>query len=90
MSSSRPAGTLKARKLLAEKETRRRIRAGEHFTPVVSTRASYDAWKAEGRDEVAAARERAAAMLAARRNWRPALDDGQLRRLAAVWGVDTA
>ena len=72
---------------LAEKETRRRIRAGEHFAPVISTRASYDVWKAEGRDEVAAARERAAAMLAARRDWRPALDDEQLRALADVCGI---
>lgn len=72
---------------LAEKETRRRIRAGEHFAPAISTRASFDAWKAEGRDEVAAARGRAAAMLAARRDWRPALDDDQLRALADVCGV---
>ena len=72
---------------LAEKETRRRVRAGEHFAPIISTRASYDAWKAEGRDEVAVARERVAAMLAARRDWRPALDDEQLRALAEVCGV---
>jgi trimethylamine--corrinoid protein Co-methyltransferase len=72
---------------LAEKETRRRLRAGEQFAPVVSTRLSYDAWKAEGRDEVAVARERVAAMLAARADWRPALSDAQLRALAAVCGV---
>ena len=72
---------------LAEKETRRRLRAGEQFTPVVSTRLSYDAWRAEGRDEVAVARERVAAMLAARADWRPALSDAQLRALAAVCGV---
>jgi trimethylamine--corrinoid protein Co-methyltransferase len=75
---------------LGEKETRRRVRAGEHFAPAISTRASFDAWKAEGRDEVATARERAAAMLAARSDWRPALDDEQLRRLAAVCGIDPA
>jgi len=72
---------------LAEKETRRRTRAGEQFAPVISTRTSYDAWKAEGRDEVAAARERAAALLAAREDWRPALADEQLRALAEVCGV---
>jgi trimethylamine--corrinoid protein Co-methyltransferase len=72
---------------LAEKETRRRTRAGEQFAPVISTRASYDAWKAEGRDEVAVARERVAAMLAARADWRPALGDEQLRALAEVCGV---
>ena len=75
---------------LAEKETRRRSHAGEHFTPAISTRASFDAWTAEGRDEVAVARERVAAMLAARRDWRPALDDDQLRRLADVCGVAPA
>ncbi len=72
---------------LAEKETRRRVRAGEHFSPAISTRASYDTWKAEGRDEVAAARERAAARLAARAGWRPALSNAQLDALAAVCGV---
>jgi len=75
---------------LGEKETRRRVRAGEHFTPVISTRASYDAWKAEGRDEIAVARERVAAMLAARRDWRPALDDDQLRALADVCGIEVS
>ena len=74
---------------LAEKETRRRIRAGEQFAPYVSTRTSYDAWKAEGRDEVAAARERAAALLAARADWRPSLSDAQLCALADVCGVDS-
>ncbi len=72
---------------LGEKETRRRVRAGEHFSPAISTRATYDAWKAEGRDEVAAAREQAAARLAARAGWRPALSDAQLDALAAVCGV---
>jgi trimethylamine:corrinoid methyltransferase-like protein len=72
---------------LGEKETRRRIRAGEHFAPAISTRASYDAWKAEGRDEIAVARELAAALLAARADWRPALDEDRLRALAEVCGV---
>jgi trimethylamine--corrinoid protein Co-methyltransferase len=72
---------------LAEKETRRRVRAGEHFTPAISTRASYDQWKADGRDELAVARERVAALLAARADWRPALSDEQLAALAAVCGV---
>ena len=72
---------------LAEKETRRRVRAGEHFAPAISTRASYDAWKADGRDELAVAREQTAALLAARADWRPALSDDQLDALAAVCGV---
>lgn len=73
---------------LAEKETRRRLRAGEQFAAVVSTRLSYDAWQAAGRDELAVARERVAAMLAARADWRPALSDDQLDALAAVCGVE--
>jgi trimethylamine--corrinoid protein Co-methyltransferase len=72
---------------LAEKETRRRIRAGEHFAPAISTRASYDAWAAEGRDELTVARELTAESLAARADWRPALSDEQLAALAAVCGV---
>jgi trimethylamine--corrinoid protein Co-methyltransferase len=75
---------------LAEKETTRRIRAGEQFAPIVSTRLSYDAWKAQGRDEVAAAREQMAAMLQARAHWRPALSDDQLAALAEVCGVQTS
>ena len=31
---------------LGETETRRRIRAGEHFMPTIGSRLSYDAWKA--------------------------------------------
>jgi trimethylamine--corrinoid protein Co-methyltransferase len=73
---------------LAEKETKRRIRAGEQYRATVSTRTSYDAWKAEGRDEVAEARERVAAMFAAREDWRPALSDDQVEALAEVCGVD--
>jgi trimethylamine--corrinoid protein Co-methyltransferase len=72
---------------LAEKETRRRVRAGEHFAPAISTRVSYDAWQADGRDELAVARELTAAHLAARADWRPALSDDQLVALAAVCGV---
>lgn len=72
---------------LAERETSRRIRAGEQFTPTVSTRLSYDAWKAEGRDEIAAAREAVAETFAARTAWRPALDDSQVAALAEVCHV---
>ena len=72
---------------LGEKDTTRRLRAGAQYTPTVSTRLSYDAWKAEGRDEIAAAREKVAATLTARADWRPALDDDQLRALADVCGI---
>jgi len=72
---------------LAEKDTTRRLRAGAQYTPTVSTRLSYDAWKADGRDEIAVARERTKALLDARADWRPALDDDQLRALADVCGM---
>jgi len=34
---------------LKEKETKRRIRAGEHFIPRVASRLPYDAWQARAR-----------------------------------------
>ena len=43
---------------LKEKETARRLRAGEHFTPGISSRQADHQWVADGRDEVARARER--------------------------------
>ena len=72
---------------LAEKETRRRVRGGEQHRAFVSTRTSYDAWKAEGRDEVDVARQWVADTLAARADWRPALSDDQLAALVDVCGV---
>jgi trimethylamine--corrinoid protein Co-methyltransferase len=73
---------------LAEKDTTRRLRAGLQYTPTVSTRLSYDAWLAQGKDELDVAREWVEAVLQAREAWRPALDDDQLRALADVCGVD--
>jgi trimethylamine:corrinoid methyltransferase-like protein len=75
---------------LREKETTRRIRAGEHFMPAVSARQPYDSWRAEGRDEVALARELAAAMLATHAARPAPLDDAQRERLAAVCGTTPA
>jgi trimethylamine---corrinoid protein Co-methyltransferase len=75
---------------LAEKETRRRVRAGEQHRAFVSTRTSYDAWTAEGRDEVDVARQWVGDTLAAREDWRPALTDDQLAALADVCGVELA
>lgn len=49
---------------LAEKETRRRHRAGEYLTPHVATRQSYQAWLQDGRTELDAARDRVADLLA--------------------------
>lgn len=72
---------------LKEKETRTRLRAGEHFLPVISTRQSYDAWRVDGRREVARAAERMDALLAARAERAPAMDPqlrAELARLCEV------
>jgi trimethylamine--corrinoid protein Co-methyltransferase len=37
---------------LAERETRERLRAGEHFVPRVATRLPFETWQAEARTEV--------------------------------------
>lgn len=49
---------------LAEKETRRRHRAGEYLTPVMATRQPYEAWRQDGRLEPDVARERVVELLA--------------------------
>lgn len=72
---------------LKEKETTKRLRAGEHFMPVISTRQSYEAWRADGRREVERARERMEALLAARTERAPALDPERRAELAHVCGV---
>jgi trimethylamine:corrinoid methyltransferase-like protein len=72
---------------LREKATSRRLRAGEHLAPVVSTRQTYDQWVADGRDEVTRARERMEALFADHvARGRPLADD-RLAELAAVCGV---
>jgi len=49
---------------LREKETSRRLRAGEVFQPSISTRLSIEGWRARGRTEVDDAAERVRAILA--------------------------
>ncbi|MGE5229823.1 MAG: trimethylamine methyltransferase family protein [Deltaproteobacteria bacterium] len=72
---------------LKEKETSRRLRAGEHFAPVVSTRQAYDQWVADGRDEVARSRERMDVLFAARAERGRPLAGDTLAELAGVCGV---
>jgi trimethylamine--corrinoid protein Co-methyltransferase len=72
---------------LKEKETTRRLRAGEHLRTRVFTRAGFDAWQAAGRDESAVAREVMAEMLAAHAEREPPLTPEQRRELAAVCEV---
>jgi trimethylamine--corrinoid protein Co-methyltransferase len=50
---------------LKEKETARRLRAGEQFLPTVASRLSLEAWRASGRDEVGTAAERVREIIAA-------------------------
>jgi trimethylamine:corrinoid methyltransferase-like protein len=72
---------------LKEKETARRLRAGVHFAPVISTRQAYDQWVADGRDEVARARERMDVLFAARAERGRPLADDTLAELAGACGV---
>lgn len=66
---------------LAESETRRRVRSGELFSPLVSDRRSYEQWEAVGRDELATAAARVDALLVAGDARGPLLDDAQVREL---------
>jgi trimethylamine--corrinoid protein Co-methyltransferase len=72
---------------LKEKETAKRLRAGEHFLPRVSSRQAYDQWVADGRDEVARARERMDALLAGHAERGRPLADEQRAELARLCGI---
>ena len=69
---------------LKEKETRQRIRGGEHFVPRIASRLPYDAWQAQGTTELDAAVERVEEILAARAQRAPHLTDDQLAALRAI------
>ena len=73
---------------LGEKETARRIRAGEHLRPAVSNRLSYDKWVADGRTELDLAAETVAELLAAHEARGPLLPADQLDQLAAICRAD--
>jgi len=49
---------------LSEKETSRRLRAGEVFLPEIATRLSIDGWRTRGRSEIDEANDRVRAILA--------------------------
>ncbi len=72
---------------LAQKETARRVRAGEYLAPRVFLRPAYEQWLAAGTTEVDAARERMRDLLAAQEARGPLLDDDQLRELREVCRV---
>ncbi len=66
---------------LAEKETRRRVRAGELFMPTISNRQSYEHWEAGGTRELDTAIARVREIVTAAEERGPLLDDGQLADL---------
>ena len=73
---------------LGEKDTARRIRAGEHLLPTVSNRLSYDKWVEEGTTENDVANTEVERILAARGANAPYLADDQLDELAAICKID--
>ncbi|NLE21659.1 MAG: hypothetical protein GX624_02585 [Actinobacteria bacterium] len=75
---------------LREKETRRRVRAGEHFVPRIGSRLPFEQWIDEGRTEVDAADDVVRDALAAREERGPHLSDDQRRALAEVCGMTAA
>ena len=72
---------------LALRETRTRIRAGEHLVPAVASRLAYEAWEEAGVTEVDVARARVDEILRARAGREPDLSEDQLAELAAICGV---
>ena len=73
---------------LREKETRQRIRAGEHFVPRVASRLPYDAWRAQGTTEIDVAVARVEEILAARAERGPHLSADQLAALRRICDVE--
>ena len=72
---------------LGETETRRRVRADEHFMPWIAARTSYDTWKTAGRTEIDVGRERAEQLLVRHAEREPSLTEDQQRELASICGV---
>ena len=75
---------------LGERETRRRVRRGEHFVPWIASRLPIDQWLAAGRSEADVANARVDELLAARAAAGPYLSDGQRAALAEVCGITDA
>jgi trimethylamine---corrinoid protein Co-methyltransferase len=75
---------------LLEKDTSRRLRAGEIFAPTVSDRQSYEHWAAAGKDELAVAIDRVLEILAAADERGPLLDAAQLAELEACVAAGAA
>jgi len=69
---------------LREKETRLRVRAGEHFMPTVASRLSLEMWQKAGRDELAVAGEKVREIVAAADARGPVLPAETVAELEAV------
>jgi trimethylamine--corrinoid protein Co-methyltransferase len=69
---------------LKEKDTSRRLRAGEVFMPQVASRLALEQWRADGRDETAAASERVREIIAAADARGPLLPAETIARLDAI------
>jgi len=75
---------------LAEKETRRRLHAGEQFMPAIADRRSYEQWQASGSDELETAKGRVRQILADAATAEPLLDEDRLRELDACVAASAA
>ena len=69
---------------LRQKETSRRLRAGEVYQPRIATRATVETWEREGRDELSRARERARDIVAAAEERGPVLPAATSEALRAI------
>jgi trimethylamine:corrinoid methyltransferase-like protein len=69
---------------LRQKETSRRLRAGEVFQPEIATRTTVEGWEKAGRDELARARERAHDLVAAAEARGPVLPASTREALRAI------
>lgn len=69
---------------LKEKDTARRLRAGEVFMPEIASRLSLEHWRADGADEVAAASARVRELVAAADARGPVLPPETIARLDAI------
>jgi trimethylamine---corrinoid protein Co-methyltransferase len=69
---------------LRQKETSRRLRAGEVYHPEIATRESIEAWERAGRDELERARERARSIVAAAEERGPVLPAGTSEALRTI------
>jgi trimethylamine--corrinoid protein Co-methyltransferase len=73
---------------LGRKETAKRIRAGEHYLPTLSSRLSYEKWVEQGTTEYDEACARVEALLAAHAFKEPYMDGALLDEITATCRVD--